>query len=109
MRAVYWIFVAVGAAVLAVFAVSNRENIALAYWPLPFLFELPLYLLVLAALVLGFICGEATTWLAGRRWRREVRRCGRRIAALERELSATQARLATSVPATPSAAPTTRL
>lgn len=93
MRAAFWLFILVIAAVLALFAVSNRDSAALAFWPLPFVVELPLYLLVFAALALGFIVGEIAAWIAGRRWRREVRRRGRRIAALERELSATQAQL----------------
>jgi uncharacterized integral membrane protein len=94
MRAAFWLFVVVVAAVLALFAVSNRESVSLAFWPLPFLVELPLYVLVLAALIIGFVFGEFAAWLAAMRWRREVRRRGRRIAALERELSATQAQLA---------------
>ena len=97
MRAVFWILVALIAAALAVFAVSNRESVTLAFWPLPFVLDLPLYLLVLAALALGFVAGELVAWFAGRRWRREVRLRGRRIAALERELNATQAQLAPPV------------
>jgi putative membrane protein len=94
MRAAFWLFVLVVAAALALFAASNRESVTLGLWPLPFLIELPLYLLVLTALVLGFIFGQFTAWVAAGRWRREVRRRGRYIAALERELNATQARLA---------------
>jgi uncharacterized integral membrane protein len=94
MRAAFWLFVLIVAAGLALFAVSNRESISLALWPLPFLVELPLYLLVLGVLILGFILGEFAAWVAARHWRREVRRRGRRIASLERELSATQAQLA---------------
>jgi uncharacterized integral membrane protein len=108
MRAVFWVFVLVLAAILAVFAASNRESVSLAFWPLPFLFELPLYVLVFGALVVGFVLGELTGWLAGRRWRREVRRCGRRIAALERELSATQAQLAPPPVPVRAAAPAVR-
>jgi uncharacterized integral membrane protein len=74
MRAAFWLLVVVVAAALALFAVSNRESVSLGFWPLPFLVELPLYLLVLAALVFGFVFGEVAAWLAGWRWRREVRR-----------------------------------
>jgi uncharacterized integral membrane protein len=105
MRAAFWLFVLIVAAALAVFAASNRESVSLAFWPLPFLVELPLYLLVLAALVFGFIFGEFAAWIAARHWRREVRRRGRRIASLERELSATQAQLAP--PAGDASAPVT--
>jgi uncharacterized integral membrane protein len=93
MRALFWIIVAVLAAALALFAASNRETAALALWPLPFVLQLPLYLAVLAALLIGFVGGGLVVWSAGRSRRRELRRRGRRIAALEHELSATQARL----------------
>jgi len=94
MRTAFWLVVMVVAAVLAVFTASNRESVSLAFWPLPFLVQRPLYLVVLATLALGFVIGEVAAWLAAWRWRSEVRRRGRRIAALERELAATQAQLA---------------
>ena len=97
MRAAFWLFVVIIAAALALFAVSNRESVTLGLWPLPFLVELPLYLLVLVVLLFGFLFGELAAWIAGRRRRREVRRSRRLIAALERELSATQAQLAPPV------------
>jgi lipopolysaccharide assembly protein A len=108
MRAAFWLFVLVVAALLAVFAASNRESVSLAFWPLPFLVELPLYLVVLATLALGFVIGEAAAWFAAWRWRSEVRRRGRRIAALERELTATQAQLAPPTVPERTAPPTVR-
>jgi putative membrane protein len=89
----YWLLLPIVAVVIAAFAVSNRESVALALWPLPVFVELPLYLAMLAGLVVGFLSGEIAARMAVRRWRREVRRRGRRIAALERELAATRAQL----------------
>lgn len=93
MRVVYWAAVAVAAVVLMLFAVSNRTAVSLGLWPLPFAAELPLYLLALCALLAGFLIGVIGGWLAGRSRRAELRRARRRIAALERELAATQAQL----------------
>lgn len=93
MRAIFWFFVALIAIALALFAVSNREAVSLGFWPLPFLIDLPLYLLVLAAVVVGFVVGQLSAWISARRWRRELRQRRRRIASLERELATTQARL----------------
>jgi len=93
MKFVFWIFVLIVAFVLALFAVSNRETVALGLWPVPFLVEIPLYVAVLAALAVGFLIGELAAWIAGRRWRREARWRARRIASLEGELRATQAQL----------------
>ena len=94
MRLLFWIFVALVAVVLALFAASNRADVTLALWPLPFVVELPLYLASLAGLLIGFLAGSLAAWIAGRSRRREARRRGNRIAALERELAAAQAQLA---------------
>jgi putative membrane protein len=93
MRLLYWALVAMGAVLVALFAVSNRGAVALGLWPLPFVAELPAYLLVLVPLAFGFLLGRGAGWLAGHGRRREMRRRARRIAALERELAATQALL----------------
>jgi uncharacterized integral membrane protein len=76
------------AVVLVVFAISNRSSVALGLWPLPDAVELPLYLVILACLLVGFVVGEFAAWVAARRWRREVRRSAQRIAVLEAELGA---------------------
>lgn len=74
------------AVVLAVFAISNRGTVSLGLWPLPDMVAIPLYLVIIGALLVGFLAGEVAAWLAGRHWRREARQSARRIAALEREL-----------------------
>jgi uncharacterized integral membrane protein len=91
MRLLFWILVALAAVVLAAFAASNHEMMSFGLWPLPWLLEVPAYLAVLGALLLGFLAGTLVVWIGGRHPRRELRR---RVAALERELTATQAQLA---------------
>jgi len=91
MKLVFWIVVALVAAVLALFAMSNREAVVFGLWPLPFELDLPLYLAILGAALIGFISGVLTAWMGGRHRRRENRRRGHRIAALERELAAREA------------------
>lgn len=110
MNLLFWICIALLAGALALFAGSNRESVALAWWPLGFVLELPLYLALLGALVLGMLVGAAAAWYAGRRRRREARRRGRRIAALERELAAAQAQLpgAATITVSPSSLPLRR-
>jgi putative membrane protein len=93
MKLLFWFFVALVGVVVALFAVSNREAVPLGLWPLPVVLDLPLYLVILAAWLIGLVVGALCAWIAGRRGRREGRRRGRRIAALERELAATQAQL----------------
>ena len=91
MKLLFWIVVALVAAVLALFAMSNREAVALGLWPLPLELDVPLYFAILAALLIGFIAGVLAAWTAGRHRRRENRRRGRRLAVLERELAAKEA------------------
>jgi lipopolysaccharide assembly protein A len=104
MSFLFWACTALLAAALALFAGSNREMVVLAWWPFGFVLELPLYLALLGAVMLGMFVGAAAAWHGGGRWRRQARRRGRRIAALERELAATQAQLA-GAPTTPAVRP----
>jgi lipopolysaccharide assembly protein A len=92
MRIVHWVLIAAGAVICAAFAISNRPMVSLGLWPLPFAVDLPLYLLVFAALLIGFVLGVIATWLGGRHRRRELRRSRRRIGTLEGELAASRRR-----------------
>ena len=94
MRVAYWTGVIAAAVLLSLLAASNRETVSVGLWPLPFLAETPLYLVVLAALFVGFAIGVITAWMRGRRRRRQLRDCRRQNAALARELASTQAQLA---------------
>ena len=82
-----------GAILLILFAVSNRETVSLELWPLPFLVDLPLYLLFFLSLLVGAVIGASAARITGRGTRRELRRHRRRSEALERELAATHSRL----------------
>ena len=98
MRLVHWIVTLPAAAVLVVFAVSNREPATVAFWPLPARLDAPLYLVVLLALLVGFLAGELVAWINAGRARRLARERARRIEALERELAATQANFGLAPP-----------
>ena len=76
------------AAVFVIFAIANRKPVTLEMWPLPFAIDLPLYLAVLGALVIGILIGGGTQWISDGRWRRRARRSDRRANSLERELTA---------------------
>ena len=109
MKIFRWLITALIALVLIVFAVSNRESVAISYWPLSFMVEAPLYLVVLLALLVGFLFGELVAWMNGRRWRREARLRGRRLEVLERELATTQSQLASAQANPPAVTPPTAL
>jgi uncharacterized integral membrane protein len=94
VRILYRAVLFVLAIFLILFAVSNREGVSLALWPLPFLADMPVYILCFLSLSVGAIFGASATWLAGHHRRRELRKRRRRIEALERELALTQLHLA---------------
>ncbi|HEU0154781.1 MAG TPA: lipopolysaccharide assembly protein LapA domain-containing protein [Stellaceae bacterium] len=106
MRLVFWPVIVILAVLCSLFAISNRQAISLGLWPLPFLVETRLYLLVFLALLLGFGGGLLIAWGRGHRRRRELRQCRRHAEALERELAATQARRGESVPVSQQTLPT---
>jgi uncharacterized integral membrane protein len=99
MKVFWWIVLTLAAVVLILFAISNRETVSLGFWLLPGgVVELPLYLLVLCTLLVGFVLGQLVGWGGGWRWRREARRSRARIAELEQELAAERARPVVAVP-----------
>ena len=91
MRLVYWLITALLALILVIFAVSNRGTVVVTFWPLPATLEAPLYLVLLLALLAGFLLGELVAWINAGRTRRALRERNRRIEALERERAAAQA------------------
>ena len=52
-RALFLLFILVGVLI----AVSNSQPVELALWPLPHVLALPLYLLVVALLLVGVLAG----------------------------------------------------
>ena len=76
--------------VLVALAVSNRHAVQLVLDPFrpesPALaLELPFYVYILGALVLGVILGGVATWMSQSRWRRTARVQGQRAQRFEAE------------------------
>jgi uncharacterized integral membrane protein len=86
VKLIRWLVTAPLALVLVVFAVSNRETVSVTFWPTPFEIDMPLYLVVLAALLLGFLLGQFIAWINGGKKRREARDKARRVRELESEV-----------------------
>ena len=85
------------------FAVSNRTEVSLDLWPLPFEASVQIGAIVLAALALGVIVGTALMSASRFKTHRRARRSERRVASLEKVAQKASATL--PAPATP--APTT--
>ena len=96
----YAIYAAV-ALVLVVVCLANREAVVLSTLPealaampglgwLSFSMELPLYVVVLGAILLGFVIGELFEWLREHKYRVEAARKSSEVRTLERKLKKTQ-------------------
>ena len=99
MRFLFWLIVLPLAVLIALFAIANNELVTLAFDPAPFEMQLPLFLVVLAALFAGLLIGGISAWLGQRRWRQQARALNRNVRNLEREL--TEARARAERPAVP--------
>ena len=75
----------VGAIVIVVLSVDNRQMVDLVFWPLPFSFQLPLYAVFLIGLVGGVLLGWAATWLSASSRRKEARTLRSRVRKTEYE------------------------
>lgn len=97
-RALFLLFLLVGVLI----AVSNPQSVQLALWPLPHLLVVPVYVLVIALLMLGVLAGLGMGWWAARHHRRRAREAGGEAVRLERELgrlrTAEAARQASAAP-----------
>ena len=73
--------------VVVVFAIANRSPVEVSFDPLPFVFGLPLYGVVIGALIIGFAAGAAVAWLGGHAARDLARVRKARIQALEGDVA----------------------
>jgi hypothetical protein len=82
VRVLFILFILIGVLI----AVSNRQPVQLALWPLPHLVVMPVYLLVIGMLLAGVLAGLGMGWWAGRHPRRRAREASGEAARLEREV-----------------------
>ena len=89
MRQLGWFVGGVFTVVAVVFAIHNNAKLPINLWPFGFV-DWPLYVVVLASIVVGFVIGSFLTWVSESRWRRLARKRGRRLSQLEKEIGALQ-------------------
>lgn len=88
MRRLSWI-VTLPLTVLAVlFALSNSATSEVRLWPLPWVAELPLYLLILGSLLLGFLLGAVVAWISSGARRRRMRALAQQVRDQAAEIGA---------------------
>jgi len=74
------------AALVVLFALSNRQVVELRLWPLDFAWSVPLALAVLLPAAAAFFLGAAIVWLADLPARRRGWSAQRRAAALQKDI-----------------------
>jgi putative membrane protein len=87
MRRLSWIITIPFTIVVVVFAINNRDPVTVSLWPQPWIAQLPLYLVVLGSLLVGFLVGAAIAWLSAGRRRHEARITAERLRGLSAELT----------------------
>jgi uncharacterized integral membrane protein len=101
------------AILIAAFAVANRESVVVSFDPFDaahpaFALPVPLFALLLAAIVVGVVIGGIAAWMRQSKWRRTARLAQGQARALHAELEQLRERTATPVapPASARYAPT---
>ena len=74
-----------GIVVIVLLAVDNRQMVEIVFWPLPFTYSMPLYVVFLVGLFAGALLGGIAVWLSTRSYRSEARTLKRRVEAVERQ------------------------
>jgi uncharacterized integral membrane protein len=97
MRRISWVVTIPVTIIALVFAIANRAPTEINLWPLPWRATLPLYLVILLSLLVGFLVGAAIAMLSAGRRRHQSRA---RLRAANEELAALQRRQAAAAAAT---------
>ena len=82
--------------VVVAFTVSNRGDVDLSLYPLPFEISLPTYLFFLLTLATGYLWGNLTNGLSTFRHKRMAKKEGAKVDALKQEVSSLRAQQATA-------------
>lgn len=75
------------AVIVVVFAIHNRDAVAIDLWPLTLQASPPLFVLVLGVFLAGFLIGGTVAWLSGGRSRGRARKEHHRLMDLERDVA----------------------
>jgi len=86
MKILSFVFTLILCTALIVFAVFNLQNVSLTYSPLHEPLEIPLYIIALGFMALGYLLGAATVWLNSLSARWDSRKTRKEIQSLRKEL-----------------------
>jgi uncharacterized integral membrane protein len=91
VKVLSWLVGVPVAAAILLFALSNRQDITLALWPLEDVLVVQAYVAILGTLLVGVVLGGLLSGAASLKHRRAVRRQTRRADDLDRQLQGLKA------------------
>jgi uncharacterized integral membrane protein len=83
--------------VLAIFALSNRQDVALGFWPTDYTTQVPLAVAVLVGMAVAFFLGAAIVWVDHLGLGRRARRAEAAARRLQAQLAEAEMRQKTPV------------
>ena len=93
-RFLQWIAFLLVALVIVVFMVGNRQPVEVELWPLPYTKPAPLFAVIIACVLVGFLIGALSAWLSGGGARRKARDMARLNAEKTQHISQLQREVA---------------
>lgn len=88
MRLIVRIFLFAVAIIAVLFALNNREPVELSLWPFPIEIRLPLFLGLIAVLMVGVALGASLVWIGQARHRHRARAGESMVLRQQREIEA---------------------
>lgn len=73
-RLISWLIMVPAALAVVIFALNNKEPVALNLWPFAMVVEMELYLVLTGVLAAGVVLGGVTSWAGAGRIRAELRK-----------------------------------
>jgi lipopolysaccharide assembly protein A len=105
LRLLQWLIFLAVAFVVVLFVVQNRQEVEIGLWPLPYTKPAPLFAVIVACVMVGFLLGAFSAWLSGGGARRKARELARLNAEKAQQISQLQRDLAAHKPAVPQSRP----
>ncbi|WP_169543782.1 LapA family protein [Sneathiella aquimaris] len=87
MKLISWIFLIFLGIFVITLSIGNRESVSFSLFPLPFVMDVPLFMLILAGGFLGVLLGAFRTWISDGKLRRENRQLKQEVGKLKGDLS----------------------
>lgn len=92
-RVAWWVLGLPVLVVAVLFAIENKGDLALQFWPTPYVITLPVWAAIYGAVLVGFFFGGFCAWIAQGKRRAAQRQAEREAERLKREAEDLRRRL----------------